>query len=293
MTVTNNADSGAGSLREAMANVCANGTITFDGDYVIRLGSQLTIGKNMTIDGTGRSVTLSGDNIIYTWGLGDGSTATGDRITHTYGRAGSYTAVVTASNGTSAVTATTRVVVNPRRVFIPLAMRDYVVAPDLVVQRLIATSNNVQVVLQNQGNAPVLDEFWVDVYINPTTAPTHVNQVWFQLGTQGLVWGVTSSALPALTPGGVLTLTLGDDYFRPGLSAASWPLPAGTPVYAQADSVNLDSTYGGVLENHEISGGPYDNISRTVSTLGPSGVTGPSSVNGGSAPAAGRLPRRP
>jgi hypothetical protein len=40
----------------------------------------------------------------------------------------------------------------------------------------------------------------------------------------------------------------------------TWPLAAGTPVYAQVDAVNLATTYGAVLENHEIAGGAYNNI---------------------------------
>ncbi len=61
VTVTNANDDGAGSLRQAIAGVCANGTITFNGDYTIRLASTLTIGSNMTIDGAGYAVAISGD----------------------------------------------------------------------------------------------------------------------------------------------------------------------------------------------------------------------------------------
>lgn len=61
MTVSNANDSSVGSLRHAILGVCANGTIAFDSDYSIRLASQLTIDKNMTINHTGRNVTLSGD----------------------------------------------------------------------------------------------------------------------------------------------------------------------------------------------------------------------------------------
>jgi hypothetical protein len=42
-------------------------------------------------------------------------------------------------------------------------------------------------------------------------------------------------------------------------SRVSWPLAAGTVVYAQADAYNADTTYGAILESHEISGGAYDN----------------------------------
>jgi hypothetical protein len=48
-------------------------------------------------------------------------------------------------------------------------------------------------------------------------------------------------------------------------------LPVGTPIYAQVDSYNPFTTFGAVLENHEISGAPYNNILgpvlSTASTL--------------------------
>ena len=62
ITVTNANDSGAGSLRQAIANVCPAGTITFNGDYTIHLLSTLSIGKNLTIDGSVHTVTISGDS---------------------------------------------------------------------------------------------------------------------------------------------------------------------------------------------------------------------------------------
>ncbi len=106
------------------------------------------------------TATASGDNIVYTWNLGDGSAiSSGSVVTHTYGRSGAYTAVVTASNGGGVVTATTSVVINPMRLFMPFVMRNYASAPDLVVERIIATRNNIQVVIKNQGDAPVMNEF--------------------------------------------------------------------------------------------------------------------------------------
>jgi len=159
-------------------------------------------------------------------------------------------------------------------IYLPLAFKHHAVAPDLVVGSLTATSDGVHVVVVNQGNAPVTDEFWVDVYIDPDPAPTAVNQIWEDLADQGLVWGVTSAALP-LEPGDVITLAVGDDYYVADYSYVTWPLPEGTPVYAQVDSANLDTTYGGVLENHEIVGGAYNNVSHTVSTAGIVGAAAP------------------
>ena len=62
VTVTNGNDSGAGSLRQAIASICPGGTITFGGDTTIHLASQLTLGRNVTIDGSGHTVVISGDS---------------------------------------------------------------------------------------------------------------------------------------------------------------------------------------------------------------------------------------
>ncbi len=62
--VTNANDGGPGSLRQAIADVLAGGTITFDDSYFITLASTLTIDKDLTIDGAGHSVTLSGNNAV-------------------------------------------------------------------------------------------------------------------------------------------------------------------------------------------------------------------------------------
>ena len=153
--------------------------------------------------------------------------------------------------------------VTHNKIFLPLVTKNAVSAPDLVVERLTAASNTVQVVIKNQGNAPVTDAFWVEGYIDPTTPPTAVNQIWSDLADQGVVWGVTEDALP-LAPGSSITLTVGDAYYAPEYSQVTWPLAAGTTLYAQADSVNMETTYGAVLENHEILGEAYNNITGPV-----------------------------
>jgi|GEM_PF-1278056 len=66
VTVTNNSDSGAGSLRQAIADVDTGGTISFDnalsGD-VITLSSEITINKSLTIQGLGADkLSVSGNN---------------------------------------------------------------------------------------------------------------------------------------------------------------------------------------------------------------------------------------
>ena len=149
---------------------------------------------------------------------------------------------------------------------LPLLTRRYISpAPDLVVDDILVTSDSLQVVISNVGNAPVLptDEFWVDLYINPDPVPTGVDQTWGGLCDQGMVWGVEQSALP-LESGGTITLTMGGKYYWEEYSIVSWPLAVGTVIYVQVDSADVMTTYGAVLERHEIAGDPYNNISHIV-----------------------------
>lgn len=152
-------------------------------------------------------------------------------------------------------------------VFIPMVANNFAQLPDLVVESItvLATGNaqgkagNVQVVIKNVGTAAVTSEFWVDLYITPQTAPTAVNQTWQMVGTQGVAWGITASALP-LDPGESLTLTLASPYFSASDSRIVWPLAQNSQLYAQVDSSNPGSSSGAVLELHEAEGSPYNNI---------------------------------
>jgi len=62
--VTSSADSGVGSLRQAITDVCPGGTITFASSLsgeTITLGSQLTLDKDVTIDGSALTDRVSVD----------------------------------------------------------------------------------------------------------------------------------------------------------------------------------------------------------------------------------------
>jgi hypothetical protein len=169
-------------------------------------------------------------------------------------------------------------------------------APDLVVESIMVTSDDAQVVIRNQGDAPVTSDetFWVDLYVNPNPPPTAVNQTWQDRCTQGIVWGVTPPLLP-INPGDTITLFFDDVYYQPDYSHFPGGLPAGTPIYVQVDSANADTDYGGVLESHEIAGEPYNNISGPVlSTAGAlsSESMAPPSGNERPSTSAYRLPPR-
>jgi uncharacterized repeat protein (TIGR01451 family) len=131
------------------------------------------------------------------------------------------------------------------KLHLPWVSKGFAHAPDLVVESLVATSNAVTVTIQNQGNVAVSDEFWVDVYFDPSQAPS-LNHPWNTIPSHGATWGVTAP-IPA---GGSLVLTTGGDYYVSEYSSTP-PLPVGADVYALVDSVDYSTTYGAVQESNE------------------------------------------
>ena len=60
--VTDGADSGPGTLREAVTNVCESGTVLFADDMTVNLSSEILIDKELSIDSDGHQVIISGGN---------------------------------------------------------------------------------------------------------------------------------------------------------------------------------------------------------------------------------------
>jgi predicted outer membrane repeat protein len=79
--VTNANDSGAGSLRQAMVDTCANGVITFNDNYTTTLTSPLTLTKTLTIDGATQHITLSGNHAVRVFQVSEGVTLTLHHLT--------------------------------------------------------------------------------------------------------------------------------------------------------------------------------------------------------------------
>ncbi len=88
LTVTNADDSGAGSLRQTIADVCPGGTITFDGDYTIPLVSTLAINHSISIDGGAHAVTLDGQDSVRVLAVASGVHLSLDNLTIAHGNAG-------------------------------------------------------------------------------------------------------------------------------------------------------------------------------------------------------------
>jgi len=134
-------------------------------------------------------------------------------------------------------------------IYLPLIFKDFISAPDLVIDSLTATSGGITVVLKNQGNALLVDAFWVDVYFNPSVTPS-LNKRWQDIASHGAVWGVSGARLNQLSPGGTLTLTRGGAHYFPQFSSPP-PLPVGANVFGFVDSVDFSTSYGAVQESNE------------------------------------------
>jgi hypothetical protein len=91
--VTSTADSGAGSLRQIIADACDNSTITFDlagaGPHTITLTTgELVIAKNLAINNnSGESITISGNNASRVFNINAGKTVSILDLTLTAGKA--------------------------------------------------------------------------------------------------------------------------------------------------------------------------------------------------------------
>jgi len=292
-TVTVTADNGFGSASDNLS-VTVNPVLLTEISFTHTPTAPI---RNLPVSFTSSvSPSNATEPITYTWDFGDGSApmimsaGTDDPVQHTFATPGAYTVTVTANNGYGAPVAYTDVVdvaapaPGSGILYLPLIMVNAAPAPpeppkypDLVVDNIVATSNNVQVTIRNQGDAAVTKEFWIDFYVDPNPVPTAANHIWNDgRSDHGIVWGVTSAALPSLIPGGTLTLTAtnttGDAYYWPSLSDYPASIPADTTVYVQVDSANANTNYGGVLEKHEVNGGAYNNIKSGKTTAGVSGL---------------------
>ncbi len=173
---------------------------------------------------------------------------------------------------------------------IPLILLNYPL-PDLVVQSIEFSPSplvpgapyNVIVTIANEGVSTVVEDFWVDLYLNPATPPV-VNQIWPDLcpggswdpdeGCYGKAWYVTLD----IPPGGSVTLNTSD----PEVGRFSdWPPPVysatHSPFYVLVDSWGFD--YGEVREANE-----DNNLASRSATGTTMIVTGSSRAAGGGGP---------
>lgn len=202
--------------------------------------------------GSKGSVTHNGSTVTYTPNAGE----EGDD---------SFSYTIEDGNGGSA-TAVVDVRIGLYQLFLPVVINPgpSVDAPDLVVTNVNATNSEVQVTIRNQGNVATANGFWVDFYVDPNPVPTHANQLWDDLGSEGIAWGITIPINPgdsltliySTAPGAPNTFVSADDTNFTGT------MVAGTVVYAQVDSAHVGHVNGAIEETHEILGEAYNNVSQ-------------------------------
>ena len=73
-------------LRDALAAVASGDTLGFGGDMTITLSSELVITRNVTLDGAGYAVTVSGNNAVRVFTVNPGVNATFQNLTIRSGR---------------------------------------------------------------------------------------------------------------------------------------------------------------------------------------------------------------
>ncbi|MDM8565044.1 choice-of-anchor Q domain-containing protein [Candidatus Halobeggiatoa sp. HSG11] len=99
--VTNNADSGTDSLRYAIDNSCATSNITFSiANQTITLSSQLTIDKDLTIDGGTNNITVSGNNTTSIFSITNNSTVVFNTL-NIINAGGTFGTAITTGTGTN------------------------------------------------------------------------------------------------------------------------------------------------------------------------------------------------
>ncbi len=145
--------------------------------------------------------------------------------------------------------ATANLIIEPPDItytYLPVMLNNFIYLPDLVITSIVANGDEVTVVIENQGNAPSRNDYWVDVYFNPSVTPS-LNVAWQDIAPAGAVWGVTQDLLP----GESLTLTIGDEFYNDGFSSDSFPSTAS--VYGFVDSIDLSTSYGAEQESDEVN----------------------------------------
>jgi hypothetical protein len=130
--------------------------------------------------------------------------------------------------------------------------------PDLTASISLSTGTikpgeavQVNVTVTNNGNANA-QGFWVDFYIQPSTAPTAPNQAWNRYCVLTPCYGIAWYVDEMIGPGQSITLTSTDDSFYAPNTRWRGFLPEATrDIYVYVDSWNPSVEYGAVDEHNE------------------------------------------
>jgi conserved repeat domain len=146
-------------------------------------------------------------------------------------------------------------------VYLPIVKQEQGVQPgmpDLIAKLNVSTLTlkagepvGISVTVTNQGTAPA-SEFWVDLYINPSAAPTGPNQPWNELCTLDPCYGIAWYVSQTIQPGQSIILTSEpDSYYADNTIWNGSFAPGTSDLYVYVDSWNPTVATGAVVESDE------------------------------------------
>jgi PKD repeat protein len=109
---------------QGLHNLTNDAIVVTVGDVAITGLAATNSSPTRLTEATFFTATIStGSSVTYQWNFGDGQAGNGATASHTYAAAGTYAAVVTATNWAGSISATTLVAIEPSKVYLPLMMR--------------------------------------------------------------------------------------------------------------------------------------------------------------------------
>ncbi len=182
-----------------------------------------------------------------------------------------------------------------RRIYLPLATRNFTPMPDLRVTSLAVEPGDltaghpvtITVEVQNVGQVAA-GPFWVDLYDNPAPPPTEANQIWNYVCSgpledcYGIAW-----YLDGLGPGESVVLSSAGGFEAPQTHWLGYFVQPGRhDLYAFADTWNYSVWYGAVEEHGEGVDNRYGPVSVCV-------LPGAGGESLGAQESVAPIPRRP
>ncbi len=254
-----------------MLHVISNSPTALGNTYVTTENTPLTGNVISDDTGDGKDYDLNGDALtaVVETTTSNGSLTLDTNGDFTYTPAHNYTGAdefsYILSDGVLTDTATVMLTVNAKSsysIYLPIISKPspQPTGKDLTIETINITANSLEITIHNAGTVAVDDGFWVDLYINPNTIPTDVNQTWETNGGEGLIWGIEKTLLP----GEKLLLSMSSSYYYSSGSNFLGTIAAGSTVYVQVDSAG-SSWFGNVEEWNE-----NNNISTALVTTVPS-----------------------
>jgi uncharacterized repeat protein (TIGR01451 family) len=187
-------------------------------------------------------------------------------------------------------------------VFLPIVLNNWSPPPpdvDLVVQsvRFVPTTPTIgslyhlEVVIRNEGNDAVSQDFFVELYLNPSQNPPSVGQAWWDFSQSGAnypymscrvdttcygrAWRVTSD----LGPGATLTLSTDPALNPHNASYDRWPAAGAAYTDRHTPIIVLADSFGAVVETDE-----GNNLSNELNVAGQAPGAGAAGITSAPSP---------